>query len=236
MKKVILYNTSEGELMKNSLAFLAVCMLFLSACGGVSQAEYDSISNQVELLQSNIDEQKNSYENQLKDKNKAYESLEAEYSAYKDSMSEYEGLASAEAEARKIQAEELAESKAQAKAESIAESIAAKEAEEKNGYDSGITFDQLARNPDDYNGKKVKFRGKVLQVVEGGSETIIRLATKGGYDDVLYCTYKKNIVSSRILEDDKITIYGVSNGTTSYQSTMGGQITIPSITVEKIDQ
>ena len=48
--------------------------------------------------------------------------------------------------------------------------------------------------------------------------------------------YQKDIVSSRVLEDDYITIYGVSEGLYTYQSTMGGKITVPLIYVEKIDQ
>lgn len=39
------------------------------------------------------------------------------------------------------------------------------------GNDTGITYDQLARNPDDYLFEKVKFRGKVVQVMEGDGIT-----------------------------------------------------------------
>ena len=34
------------------------------------------------------------------------------------------------------------------------------------GYDTGITYEQLARTPNEYNGEKVKFSGKVIQVIE----------------------------------------------------------------------
>lgn len=47
------------------------------------------------------------------------------------------------------------------------EAAAAKAAEEAQGYETGITYDQLARTPDDFKGKKVKFTGKVVQVIEG---------------------------------------------------------------------
>lgn len=42
-----------------------------------------------------------------------------------------------------------------------AEEQCKKEEEEKKGYDTGITYDQLARTPDDYKYKKVKFEGKI---------------------------------------------------------------------------
>lgn len=118
----------------------------------------------------------------------------------------------------------------------IDEANAAKAAEEAKGYETGITYDQLARTPDDFIGKKVKFYGKVVQVIEGKGKTQIRLAVNDNYDTVLFCEYPSDIVSSRVLEDDHITVYGGSMGTISYQSTMGGTITIPSVYVLKIDQ
>ena len=108
--------------------------------------------------------------------------------------------------------------------------------EEAQGYETGISYDQLARTPDDYLSKKVKFSGKVIQVMEGDTSTQIRLAVNDDYDTVLLAEYSKSIVSSRILEDDHITIYGTSVGTISYKSTLGGTITIPGVYVDKIDQ
>lgn len=118
----------------------------------------------------------------------------------------------------------------------IDEANAAKAAEEAKGYETGITYDQLARTPDDYKGKKVKFYGKVLQVIEGDSSVQIRLAVNDNYDTVILGDYSKNIVSSRVLEDDHITIYGTSASTITYKSTMGGNITVPAVIIEKIDQ
>ena len=135
--------------------------------------------------------------------------------------------------------EEEAQKKAEqeAAAQLAAEEEARKQEEkEKMGYETGITYDNLARNPDDYNGEKVKFTGKVLQVMEGDTENQIRLAVNSDYDTVLYCGYSPSIVSSRILEDDIITIYGTSVGTISYESALGGTITIPGVFVDKIDQ
>ena len=99
-----------------------------------------------------------------------------------------------------------------------------------------IIYDQLARTPDDYEGQKIKFYGKVIQVMESDSSVTIRLAVNDDYDTILYGQYSKSIVSSRVLEDDYITVYGTSVGTISYQSTMGGTITIPGVYIEKIEQ
>lgn len=108
--------------------------------------------------------------------------------------------------------------------------------EEARGYDTGITYDQLARTPDDFIAKKVKFYGKVIQVMEGDGTVQIRLAVNDNYDTIILGEYLSSIVSSRILEDDHITIYGSSLGTISYQSTLGSTITIPGVYIDKIDQ
>ncbi|WP_131036351.1 glycosylating toxin anti-sigma factor TcdC [Clostridioides difficile] len=128
-----------------------------------------------------------------------------------------------------------AENQRKAEEAKKAEEQRKKEEEDKKGYDTGITYDQLARTPDDYKYKKVKFEGKVIQVIEDGDEVQIRLAVSGNYDKVVLCSYKKSITPSRVLEDDYITIRGISAGTITYESTMGGKITIPGIAVEKIN-
>lgn len=174
--------------------------------------------------------------------------LQEEFDSYKESMKPFEEFSAIEAEAMKLEAESRAveaslamesskaeeESLEAARQESIEASIAAEEAK---GYETGITYNQLARTPDEFEGQKVKFTGKVIQVIDGDSSRVqIRLAVNKDYDKILYCTYSKSIVSSRILEDDIITVYGVSDGLLSYQSTMGGTITIPSAKLDKIDQ
>ena len=207
------------------------------------QTENESLKAEIESLTGDLESIKGDLEKEQGD----LASLQAEYDAYKESMKPYEELDAAEAEARKAAAEQEKESieasKAAKKAEeeSIAAESAAEEsrqAEEKakKGYDTGITYDQLARNPNDYIGEKIKFKGKVIQLIEDTDEIQIRLAVNSDYDTILFCSYDPSIVSSRVLEDDIITVYGTSVGTISYQSTMGGQITIPAALVDKIDQ
>lgn len=227
-------------------------MLF-TGCSGVKQEDYDALNSQCESVKTELaaaesnltalQSQFDDAQSQLGTAQKENESLSAalndvqvDYAAYKESMSEYEGLAAAEVEARRIEAESLAQAEAESKAAAESEAQAAAEAAAKAGYETGITYDQLARTPDDYEGKLVKFNGKVVQVINGDDEIQIRLAVNSNYDTILYCGYDPDIVSSRILEDDIITIYGTSMGLISYQSTMGGTITIPAVYVDKIDQ
>lgn len=217
---------------RNKVILLSIVIVFcfigiFSSCRSskpsISKDAYQSLESRVSQAES--------LANNVKDNNNAlyesYKSISSEYSAYKESMKEYEDLAEADASARKasLAAEE----------ESIA---ASKAAEEAKGYETGITFDQLARTPEDFRDHKVKFTGKVLQVIESSniSDPAIRFAVNKNYDTVIYAKYSSNIVSSRILENDIITIYGTAHGLKSYQSTLGGTITIPYVYVDKIEQ
>lgn len=235
--------------MKNKI-ILIVLMTALVLCAFTGCTDVMSLQAEIATLESERD----MYADQAKDlekKNSNYKSevdkykdIKKEYESYKSAMAEYEGLAEAEAEARRIEAEKaIQESKEAAEKASIAEKEskeaekASKEAEEALGYETGIAYDQLARTPDDFKDKKVKFTGKVLQVMEDPNKDFvhIRFAVDSDYNSVLYCEYKTNIVTSRILEDDIITIYGTSYGLFSYESTSGATITIPAVIIDKID-
>ncbi|OUS68708.1 hypothetical protein B1748_33175 [Paenibacillus sp. MY03] len=97
---------------------------------------------------------------------------------------------------------------------------------------STYPYKDLARNPNEYKDKKVGYRGRVIQVMESGNNVAYRIdITKKeyGYEDTIYVTYKRSKDELRILEDDIVTVWGLSKGLETYQSTMGGQITIPKI-------
>ncbi len=178
--------------------------------------------------------------------------VESEYSEYQQVMQEYDGLAKSELEVRKYQAEQQkAYIKAVEESKAIEESIKA-EVEEKKGYDTGITFFNLERMPENFKGQKVKFYGRVIQVLEGDKEVDIRLATKkfewtSSYankyssdtdymEDIIMGYYNPKVASYRVLEGDMITIYGVSQGLYTYTAKNDEKVTLPLIEIEKIDQ
>jgi myosin heavy subunit len=249
---------------KESIALLLVfAMAFSCACNTKTEsteslaAEVAQLKEDKKSMQSDLDEMESLLDEAWEDLDVAWADLDkaesaqkavsSEFDAYKESMAEYEQLAEEERQAREIEASKAiakeSEEKRQqeekaAEEQRKQEEKEAKEAEEKakKGYDTGITYDQLARNPDEYNGEKVKYKGKVIQVVEGDSEVTLRVAVNRDYDKVILVVYAKSLVSSRVLEDDTITVYGTSQGLYTYQSTMGGMITIPLIFADKIDQ
>lgn len=197
------------------LSIVAVTAAFAITACGVSQSDYDKV---------------------VAERDSAVEEL----NAYKEKMKPYEEMTEAQAQAEKAKADqerkEIEEREAAEKAAAEAEAAEKAAAEKAAGYETGITYDQLARTPDEYKGKKVKFYGKVVQVIESGDSVQIRLAVDDDYDTILLGEYESKIVSSRVLEDDYITIYGRSAGVITYKSTIGGNITIPGVAIDRIDQ
>jgi hypothetical protein len=133
------------------------------------------------------------------------------------------------AKEKKVKREALIEAAEEEKSKA-AEAEAARVA-----YDTGITYEQLARTPDSYKGMKVKFYGKVIQVVEGDNQTDLRIEINDNSDNVLYVTYDPKISPIRILQNDHVNIKGVSQGIYTYESTLGGSISIPLVTVDEIN-
>lgn len=169
----------------------------------------------------------------IEEARKSYDGLTDEQKQSFD-LSKLEAAEAKIAELTKAEEEQAAAAKKAEEEKAAAEQK--KKEEEAKGYDTGITYDQLARTPDDYLFKKAKFYGKVVQIMEDDEETTIRLAVDGNIDTVIYGQYKSDLVSQRVLEDDFITISGISSGLVSYKATIGGKITIPSMSIQKIDQ
>lgn len=137
-----------------------------------------------------------------------------------------------EASISKSEAEQDAKDKAEAKAAAAAK--AKEEAEEKDPatYPT-LPYDEMARNGNKHAGEKLQITGKVIQVTDGDDGTAtLRVATSGDYDDVYLAQIDSDEWENhRLLEDDQITLYGRIYGLYTYESTMGGNITVPAIAV-----
>lgn len=213
------------------IGFFSLFILGTTGCSSnsISQEEFDNtvteLTGQVDELTAQLKEsQDKNKELQVKiDQAKPwFDMSEAEQKAKAEELQKQKEAAVAAAENERLAKEEAAR--------------LAKEEEEKIGYNTGITYDQLARTPDDYNGKKIKFSGKVLQVMESDGQVSVRLAINSDYNSILYVVYKSDIVSSRVLEDDYITVMGLSKGLYKYEATSGATITIPCMLADIVEQ
>lgn len=101
-------------------------------------------------------------------------------------------------------------------------------------YDE-ISYDDLARDPDEHEGDMVTLSGTIIQVIEDDKYPEYRLAVDDNYDNIVLIEIPKKIMESRVLENDEITIYGQSAGTFDYESTSGEQVTVPAVAVHKYE-
>jgi len=117
---------------------------------------------------------------------------------------------------------------------SEAQALTKKESEKAN-YGS-YSYEQLARNPEMYEGELLNFWGKIVQAGGDGTDGYLRVSMNNDYNTVIYVSYNTGQLPYRLLEDDYVNIYGVSAGVISYKSVMGGTITIPAVIADIIEK
>lgn len=83
-------------------------------------------------------------------------------------------------------------------------------------------YKEFARYPDEYD-YVTKFTGYILQDCGDGW---YRMSTKGRYDDVIMVKFI-GTSKGRILEGDRVSVYGECDGLYTYTSVQGAEITIP---------
>lgn len=146
-----------------------------------------------------------------------------------------------DAEKKKLEEDAAAAEKAEKEAEEKKkkdDELALQRAKEEEiaSYNTGITYENLARNPDTYKNQKVSFYGKILQVIKGDDYSHFRFAIDDNYDQVIYIEISEDQLSNnRILEDDYITIRGLSYGEYTYKSALSGDVTVPGVIVDSFE-
>lgn len=249
--------------MKKIVGIAAVALLLAGCSSGVSQESYNSLeernatlvervsSRDSEIYKLEVENRKlkSEYEQLKKEYNNLssdYETLTEDTREWKTMDDDQKAAAKAQAEADRIKAEEE-QRKAQEAADQAAKEKAEQEeakrkaeeearlAEEAKGYETGITFDDISRSPEAYKGKKVKFTGKLIQILEGSYKNSARMSTNGKYDDVIYITYYDDVIDVRLLEDDMVTIYGTYSGLYTYTTVLNSTVTLPEIRVDRIE-
>ncbi|GAA0093438.1 hypothetical protein UT300009_34690 [Paraclostridium bifermentans] len=214
--KKVLKNTKLKSILKNFGGFLVGLFVGLMIMGLGTMRIFDEnrelktqdegLNSQNEYLKSQLDEAQPWFDMKDEEKRKVEEKN------------------------AKVEAEKKAEEEKKEEEDRLA-----KEEQEKNKYNTELSYDEIARNPEQTLLKDCKFKGEVVQVLEGDGTNNLRVAINGDYDKMMLVEYDPSILDSRVLEKDNVTLYGKSAGTTSYTSTMGQKITIPAISADKID-
>ena len=97
-----------------------------------------------------------------------------------------------------------------------------------------VKYTKLARNPDEYIGKKIKVTIEINQLLEDSEHgengyrgyEDWKLSGKTFYTKHWFIKYKLNEGESRILENDVVTFYGTFYGLYTYETIMGDDNTV----------
>lgn len=192
------------------------------------QNELEISTSKVAELQSKVDEAKPWFDLKEEER-KAEEAKIAEEKAKKE----------AEEKAKKEEEIRLAEEKKKEEIRLAEEKKKADEEERKKAeaqkYNTGLTYDDIARNPQSNKGKYVKFSGKILQVMNGEGFVQYRMAINEDYEQVVLIEIiKSKLTGGNILEDDVITIEGMFMSEMEYTTVMGAKQSIPAIVVDNL--
>lgn len=96
-----------------------------------------------------------------------------------------------------------------------------------------LDYEDCSRYPERHFGEKVALRGKVVQVIgDKNSGFNLRFATSGS-DNIVFVVIN-NQLDFNILENDRLTIYARMEGTFTYESVLGQQITLPAATADEV--
>lgn len=183
--------------------------------------QFSEIQNKYEKLDENVKQEFKPDFDRLVAEKEAFEQAKAEEEAKVAEQKAAEEKARKEEEAR-IKAEQKA---AEAEAKRLAEA---------QKYETGLTWSDLARDANGKMGSYVKFYGKVVQVMNGSDANQYRLAVNDDYDQMILIEIDKSKLENNILDDDYITIEGMSMGNISYETVMGAEMTIPGILVDNV--
>ena len=97
-----------------------------------------------------------------------------------------------------------------------------------------VSYNDVLRNPDSFDGKYIKVSGTVDQIIEGFFDSVT-IYVKDSSGNKWDCYYYYNDGESHVLEGDYITVYGKCDGTSTSTTVLGKQVNLPSISGEYIE-
>lgn len=110
------------------------------------------------------------------------------------------------------------------------------EANENSSYRTGITWEDLSDEPDKYEGRKVYFDVKILQILDDDNGNLqYRVAVDDDTEQVMIVGVLKSMADNGKLEEDWATIEGKSVGHMFYINTEGDKVVVPGVVAERIN-
>lgn len=99
-----------------------------------------------------------------------------------------------------------------------------------------VNYNDLMRYNQNYIGKIINFRGKIIQVTkntDSSNRNVLRIAVgeKGIQNDVILAWYEW----PSVLEGDTVDVWGEMTGLETYEALLGNKITIPALNVKHLE-
>ncbi|MEE6636134.1 hypothetical protein [Limosilactobacillus pontis] len=101
-----------------------------------------------------------------------------------------------------------------------------------------VTYDNLARNSNDWKGKGVTLTGEVIDTDKEDGEYELLVAVNGDTDQIVMVDARKDDkpANGDIIENDLVTVKGVADGKKSYTTVMGSDENVPYVkTTAQVD-
>lgn len=115
--------------------------------------------------------------------------------------------------------------------EETAESGGEVSEEEYKSFCKELDYAAVLRNPSDYKNKYCKVSGTVSQTIEGIFDSIT-IYVEDSNGDKWECFYSYSDGENRLLQGDKVTVYGKCDGTGTATTILGEQVSLPNVNVE----
>lgn len=96
-----------------------------------------------------------------------------------------------------------------------------------------LDYNDILRNPDNYNDKYCVVSGRVSQIIEGMFNVTLYITDSNG--NQWGCTYIYKDGESHLLENDSVTVYGKCDGTATVKTVLGKQVILPRVDLEYIN-
>lgn len=94
-----------------------------------------------------------------------------------------------------------------------------------------IEYEELFRNVEDYVGTAVQYDAQIVQALEGGDYYMFLLTLDTAGTELIYGSW----TGDRYLEGDLVRVWAEVIGTETYETGMGSENTVPSITIADIE-
>lgn len=229
--KEMLLRANEIINKRSKAIIITLSLLLLVSCGevGSNNEKLNKMNDEVVAVNKQI-------EAITKDKDKLVkenEKLLNQNKALKEKVKSAEPWFEMEREKRKEEEARLKEEEKKKKEEEMKkkqEEERKKKEEEKNKYNTGLTWEDIARN--ESIGVLGKFNGKIIQVMKASGEMQYRVAVNDDYNKIMLIAIPNDILHTTLLEDDYIYYTGMSMGNITYTTVLGVEQTIPSFLVD----